>query len=44
MRAVQVSRLDGPEAVQVVELDEPGGDGVVVVDVYAAGSRFPTRC
>ncbi|MDA3638489.1 NADPH:quinone oxidoreductase family protein [Mycobacterium xenopi] len=41
MRAVQVSRLDGPEAVQVVELDEPGGDGVVVVDVHAAGVAFP---
>ncbi|EID13980.1 Zn-dependent oxidoreductase [Mycobacterium xenopi RIVM700367] len=41
MRAVQVSRLDGPEAVQVVELDEPGGDGVVIVDVHAAGVAFP---
>ncbi|GBE65593.1 NADPH:quinone oxidoreductase [Mycobacterium sp. MFM001] len=41
MRAVQISRLDGPEAVQVVELDEPGGDGAVVVDVHAAGVAFP---
>lgn len=41
MRAVQVSRLDGPEAVQVVEVDEPGGDGMVVIDVYAAGVAFP---
>jgi NADPH2:quinone reductase len=41
MRAVQISRLDGPEAVQVVELDEPGGDGAVVIDVYAAGVAFP---
>jgi NADPH2:quinone reductase len=41
MRAVQVSRLDGPAAVQVVELNEPGGDGVVVVDVHAAGVAFP---
>jgi NADPH2:quinone reductase len=41
MRAVQVSRLDGPESVQVVELDEPGGDGAVVVDVHAAGVAFP---
>lgn len=41
MRAVQISRLDGPEAVQVVELDEPAGDGAVVVDVYAAGVAFP---
>lgn len=41
MRAVQVSRLDGPEAVQVVEVDEPGGDGLVVIDVHAAGVAFP---
>jgi hypothetical protein len=27
MRAVQVSRLDGPEAVQVVELEEPADRG-----------------
>lgn len=39
MRAVQISRLDGPEAVQVVDLDEPDGD--VVVDVHAAGVAFP---
>lgn len=41
MRAVQISRLDGPEAVQVVDLDEPDGDGAVVVDVHAAGVAFP---
>lgn len=41
MRAVQVSRLDGPEAVQVVDLDEPAGDGAVVIDVRAAGVAFP---
>lgn len=41
MRAVQIFRLDGPEAVQVVELDEPDGNGRVVVDVYAAGVAFP---
>jgi NADPH2:quinone reductase len=41
MRAVQIPRLDGPEAVQVVELDEPAGDGAVVVDVHAAGVAFP---
>ncbi|WP_343602438.1 NADPH:quinone oxidoreductase family protein [Mycobacterium sp.] len=41
MRAVQVSRLDGPEAAQVVELDEPDGDGAVLIDVYAAGVAFP---
>ncbi len=41
MRAVQISRLDGPEAAQVVELDEPAGNGAVVVDVHAAGVAFP---
>ncbi|MDI3314897.1 MAG: NADPH:quinone oxidoreductase family protein [Mycobacterium sp.] len=41
MRAVQVARLDGPDAVRVVDLDEPGGDGAVVIDVHAAGVAFP---
>jgi NADPH2:quinone reductase len=41
MRAVQIARFDGPEAVQVVELDEPHGDGTVVIDVHAAGVAFP---
>jgi NADPH:quinone reductase len=41
MRAVQITRLDGPEAVEVVEVDEPAGDGLVVVDVHAAGVAFP---
>ena len=41
MRAVQISRLDGPAAAQVVELDEPSPSGGVVVDVYAAGVAFP---
>jgi NADPH:quinone reductase len=40
MRAAQLTRLDGPEAVEVSEVDEPTGDGVVV-DVYAAGAAFP---
>jgi NADPH2:quinone reductase len=40
MRAAQLTRLDGPEAVEVSEIDEPTGDGVVV-DVYAAGAAFP---
>jgi NADPH2:quinone reductase len=41
MRAIQITRLDGPEAVEVVDLDEPNGDGMVVVDVHAAGVAFP---
>ncbi len=41
MRAAQVTRLDGPDAVEVAEVDEPGGDGGVVVEVHAAGVAFP---
>ncbi|CAM3958086.1 NADPH:quinone oxidoreductase family protein [Smaragdicoccus niigatensis] len=41
MRAVQISRLDGPEAVEVVDIPEPDGDGKVVIDVAAAGVDFP---
>lgn len=40
MRAVQIARLDGPEAAEVVEIDEPGTDGVVI-EVHAAGVAFP---
>lgn len=40
MRAAQLTRLDGPEAVEIGEIDEPTGDGVVV-DVHAAGAAFP---
>lgn len=40
MRAARVTRLDGPDAVEVVEVDEPTGDGVVV-EVHAAGVAFP---
>ena len=42
MRAVQVVRLDGPDAVEVDEVDEPkAGDGQVLIDVEAAGVVFP---
>ncbi|WP_199254745.1 NADPH:quinone oxidoreductase family protein [Mycolicibacterium mengxianglii] len=40
MRAVQIARLDGPEAAEIVEIDEPGSDGVVI-EVHAAGVAFP---
>jgi NADPH:quinone reductase len=40
MRAAQLTRLDGPDGVEVGEIDEPSGDGVVV-DVHAAGAAFP---
>ena len=42
MRAVQISRLDGPSALDVVDLPEPtAGEGQVVVDVAMAGVTFP---
>ncbi|TSD95072.1 NADPH:quinone oxidoreductase family protein [Skermania sp. ID1734] len=41
MRAVRVVRLEGPESVEVGEVAEPGGDGVVVIEVHAAGVAFP---
>jgi NADPH2:quinone reductase len=42
MRAVQIATLDGPAAVQLVEVDEPTpADGQVLVDVHAAGVTFP---
>ncbi|KAA1251160.1 NADPH:quinone oxidoreductase family protein [Mycobacterium simiae] len=40
MRAIRVTRLDGPDAVELAEIDEPAGNGVVV-DVHAAGAAFP---
>jgi NADPH:quinone reductase len=42
VRAVQVVRLDGPDAVEVAEVDEPTvGEGQVLIDVEAAGVVFP---
>ncbi|WP_028662863.1 NADPH:quinone oxidoreductase family protein [Saccharomonospora halophila] len=41
MRAAQVTTLDGPAAVRVADVDEPGGDGSVLIDVHAAGVTFP---
>ncbi|MGE2814393.1 NADPH:quinone oxidoreductase family protein [Mycobacterium heidelbergense] len=40
MRAARVTRLDGPDAIEVSDVDEPAGDGVVV-EVHAAGAAFP---
>jgi NADPH:quinone reductase len=40
MRAARVMRLDGPEAIEVSDIEEPSGDGVVV-EVHAAGVAFP---
>src|ERR1700755_580968 len=41
MRAIQIARLDGPQAAEVVEINEPSADGEVLIDVHAAGVAFP---
>ncbi|KUH93152.1 NADPH:quinone oxidoreductase [Mycolicibacterium acapulense] len=41
MRAIQIASLDGPQAAKLVEVDEPDGDGAVVIEVHAAGVAFP---
>lgn len=45
MRAAQVTRLDGPRAVEINEIDEPGEVGLfgpqILVDVHAVGVSFP---
>jgi NADPH2:quinone reductase len=41
MRAIQVAELTGPrDALRLVDIPEPSGDGVLV-DVHAAGVSFP---
>lgn len=40
MRAVRVTSLDGPAALELADIDEPVGEGVFV-DVHAAGVAFP---
>jgi NADPH2:quinone reductase len=41
VRAVQVTTLDGPAAVRVVDLPEPDASGKVLLDVHVAGVNFP---
>jgi NADPH:quinone reductase len=41
MRAIQIASLDGPQAAKLVEIEEPDGDGAVVVEVHAAGVAYP---
>jgi NADPH2:quinone reductase len=41
MRAVRVTRLDGPGAAEVVNVAEPDGGGMVLVEVHAAGVTYP---
>ena len=41
MRAIQVTSLDGPKAVQLVDLPQPDPGTGVLVDVHIAGVNFP---
>ncbi|GFG50481.1 NADPH:quinone oxidoreductase [Mycolicibacterium agri] len=41
MRAIQIPRLDGPQAAELVELDEPTDENAVIIEVHAAGVAFP---
>src|SRR5690242_9310585 len=45
MRAAQVTRLDGPLAVEINEIDEPTENGPfgpqILIDVHAVGISFP---
>ncbi|WP_024795948.1 NADPH:quinone oxidoreductase family protein [Tomitella biformata] len=41
MRAVRITSLDGPSAVEFLEVAEPESHGQVVIDVHAAGLTFP---
>lgn len=42
MRAVQVTRLEGPRSVEVVDTPDPErGEGEVLIEVHAAGVAFP---
>ena len=41
MRAAQITTLDGPSAISVVDVPEPDADGRVVIDVHVAGVTFP---
>jgi NADPH2:quinone reductase len=41
VRAVQITSLDGPEALELLDVPEPDGSGKVVIDVHVAGVTFP---
>lgn len=41
MRAAQISTLDGPDAVQIVDLPDPSDPSLVTIRVEAAGVAFP---
>ncbi|WP_338750422.1 NADPH:quinone oxidoreductase family protein [Janibacter alittae] len=41
MRAIHISSLDGPDAVELVDLPDPGAEGLVTIRTRAAGVAFP---
>ena len=41
MRAAQISTLDGPRAIQVVDVPEPEAGDKVLIEVHAAGVTYP---
>lgn len=41
MRAVRVTRLDGPGAVEIADVPEPNSEGRVLIEAQAAGLTFP---
>lgn len=41
MRALQVTTLDGPDGLELVDLPEPEAAGNLLIDVHAAGAAFP---
>ncbi|GGU14812.1 NADPH:quinone oxidoreductase family protein [Nocardioides albus] len=41
MRAIQITRLDGPESVELSDIPDPVDDTSVIIEVKAAGVAFP---
>jgi NADPH:quinone reductase len=41
VRAIQITRLDGPEAIELVDVPVPTEPGLVTIEVKAAGVAFP---
>jgi len=41
VRAAQITTLDGPRAIQVVDVPEPEAGDKVLIDVHAAGVTYP---
>ena len=41
MRAIRLTELDGPQALEVADVPEPASGDYLVVEVHAAGVGFP---